>query len=270
MLLFDIYTAMRNQHWSASALLNEPFTIASSSSTPGYRTTKINTTRWAFPTITAFCGTIHQIQADPLCGEKLAIKHSLKFVKPNKNTFAESFNTSTRIWTNPINGLTFDVSHLCAFFMNISYTKNKVKRTVRARISFSAHCYTRSQEHLDDDELLVVTEFIVKRRGEVEQKKRIFDEERWIYSQCLPALMREVQNMSCTRDDDNQVVIHLAPRNRNRPGEGWYTFVRVQIDPKFPDIVQLEVRTTHRRMGHPSSSRHPIRFSQHLAELLDE
>lgn len=203
----------------------------------------------------------------------MAIKHSLKFIRPNKNTFEKSFNTTTHVWTNPINGQAFDVSHLRAFFLDISYTKNEVERTVRARVSFSAHCYTRSQQHLDDDELLVVTESIVKRwkRGRgVEEKKRIFDEERWNYSKSLPELMRKVQNMSCKRDEDNQVVIHLAPRNLNRPGEGWYTFVRVQVDPQHPDVLQLEVRTTHRRISHPASSKYPIRFSQHLAELLDE
>lgn len=203
----------------------------------------------------------------------MAIKHSLKFIRPNKNTFEKSFNTATQVWTNPIDGRTFDVSHLRRFFLDISYTKNEVKKTVRARVTFSAHCYTRSQKRLDDDELLVVTESIVQRgrRGrEIEERKRVFDEERWNYSKSLPELMRNVQNMSCKRDDDNQVVIHLAPRNRNRPGEGWYTFVRVQVDPQFPDVLQLEVRTTHRRINHASSSKHPIRFSQHLADLLDE
>jgi 23S rRNA maturation mini-RNase III len=203
----------------------------------------------------------------------LAIKHSLKFKRPNKNTFSTSFNTTTQVWTNPIDGQAFDVSHLRAFFLDISYTKNEIEKTVRARVSFSAHCYTRSQQHLDDDELLVVTESIIKRRGrtkEIEEKKRVFDQERWNYSKSLPELMQKVQNMSCKRDEDNQVVIHLAPRNLNRPAEGWYTFVRVQVDPKYPDLLQLEVRTTHRRINHPASSKHPIRFSQHLAELLDE
>lgn len=203
----------------------------------------------------------------------MAIKHSLKFKRPHKNTFATSFNTTTQVWTNPIDGQAFDVSHLRAFFLDISYTKNEIEKTVRARVSFSAHCYTRSQQHLDDDELLVVTESIIKRRGrtkEIEEKKRVFDQERWNYSKSLPELMKKVQNMSCKRDEDNQVVIHLAPRNLNRPAEGWYTFVRVQVDPKYPDILQLEVRTTHRRISHPASSKHPIRFSQHLAELLDE
>jgi len=218
-------------------------------------------------------GQFTRFRSEPWCSGKLAIKHSLKFIRPNKNTFEKSFNTTTHVWTNPINGQAFDVSHLRAFFLDISYTKNEVERTVRARVSFSAHCYTRSQQHLDDDELLVVTESIVKRwkRGRgVEEKKRIFDEERWNYSKSLPELMRKVQNMSCKRDEDNQVVIHLAPRNLNRPGEGWYTFVRVQVDPQHPDVLQLEVRTTHRRISHPASSKYPIRFSQHLAELLDE
>lgn len=215
-------------------------------------------------------GQLTRFRSVPWRGGKLAIKHSLKFTRPNKNTFENSFNTTTRVWTNPINGQAFDVSHLRAFFLDISYTKNEVERTVRARVSFSAHCYTRSQKHLDDDDLLVVTESIFKRGRVVEEKKRTFDEERWNYSKSLPELMKKVQNMSCKRDEDNQVVIHLAPRNLNRPGEGWYTFVRVQVDPKHPDILQLEVRTTHRRISHPASSKHPIRFSQHLAELLDE
>lgn len=215
-------------------------------------------------------GQFTRFRSDPWRGEKLAIKHSLEFIRPNKNTFETSFNTTTQVWTNPINGQAFDVSHLRAFFLDVSYTKDDVKRTVRARVSFSAHCYTRSQQHLDDDELLVVTESIVKRRRVVEEKKRIFDEARWNYSKSLPELMRKVQNMSCKRDEDNQVVIHLAQRNLNRPGEGWYTFVRIQVDPKFPDVLQLEVRTTHRRISHPASSKYPIRFSQHLAELLDE
>lgn len=199
----------------------------------------------------------------------MAIQHSLKFVKPNRTTFADSFDKKTRVWTNPVDGKTFDISHLTAFFLDISYTKNGVQKSIRARVSFSAHCYTKEIKRLDDEELTVVTESIRRGRNTL-AFHRVFDEERWIYSQCLPELMQSVQNMSCKRDDDNQVVIHMAPRNPNRPGEGWYTFIRVQVDPNHPDVLQLEVRTTHRRVGHPSSSKHPIRFSQHLAELLDD
>jgi len=195
----------------------------------------------------------------------LEIKHSLRFVKPNRNRFKESFNTKQRTWTNPLDGQTFSLLHLNAFFLDVSYTKGGILKTVRARVTFSPHCYTRAKKRLDDDELIVVTEGYGPTSVD-----RVFDQERWLYSQSLPPLMKNIQNMSCKRDDDNQVVIHFSSRNRNRPGEGWYSFIRIQVDPKFPDILQLEVRTTHRRPGHVSSSRYPIRFSQHLADLLDD
>lgn len=195
----------------------------------------------------------------------MAIKHSLKFVKPNRYTFKASFDSVARTWTDPIDGQIYSVAHLNAFFVDISYAKDNVLRKVRARVSFSPHCYTREKKWQDDDESIVVSERTSKRVVD-----RVFDHERWNYSLSLLELMQGVESLNCKRDDDNQVVIHLAPRNVCRPGEGWYTFIRVQVDPKFPDILQLEVRTTHRRNGHPAASRYPIRFNQHLANLLDE
>lgn len=200
----------------------------------------------------------------------MAIKHRLKHARPNRNDFHPSFDKAGQCWTNPLDGKTYSVAHLRPFFIDVPYTKNDEKRSVRARVSFSVHCYTRERKHLDDPELTVVTETVDKRKAGRIRVDRVFDEARWIYSNGLPKLMANIQNMSCKRDDDNQVVIHFAPRNNNRPAEGWYTFVRIQVDPKYPDVLQLEVRTTHRRIDHPSSSRYPIRFNQHLATLLDD
>lgn len=195
----------------------------------------------------------------------MAINHNLRFARPNRNRFSDSFSLDRRVWVNPIDQQEFSVSHLSPSFMRIRYVKNGEQREVNARVTYSHHCYTREMTPMDDERLHVVTEFYRQR-----EKRRMFDDQRWSYSHALPELMSKIQNMPCKRDADNQVVIHFASRDANYPQIGWYTFIRIQVDPRYPDVLQLEVRTTHRRNSDPSTIPYPIRFSQHLASLLND
>ena len=194
-----------------------------------------------------------------------AINHRLKFKKPNRFIFKDSFNKDSFEWVNPVTHLVFSIAHLKPFFLPLTYLDKKTNQqvTTSARVSFSPHCYSREIKALDDPQLTVVTEI----KG-TQLVDRIFDIERWNHSISLATELQSIHNISCKRDSDNQVVIYFERQDRYSQSNGWYTFIRVQVDPKYPDILQLEVRTTHRRPNHPSSAKYPLRFNQHVAEML--
>lgn len=195
-----------------------------------------------------------------------AINHRLRFKKPNRFTFKESFNKSTFEWVNPVTHQVFSLAHLKPFFLDLTYLDKRTNQqvTVSARVSFSPHCYSREIKALDDPQLTVVTE----RKG-TQDVDRIFDLERWNHSISLVGKLQSIHKISCKRDADNQVVIYFEQQDKRSQSNGWYTFIRVQVDPRFPNILQLEVRTTHRRPNHPSSAKYPLRFNQHIADMLD-
>lgn len=194
-----------------------------------------------------------------------AINHRLKFKKPNRFIFKDSFNQARFEWVNPVTHQVFSISHLKPFFLSLTYLDKSTNQqlTKSARVSFSPHCYSREMKGLDDPQLIVVTE----KKGN-HSVDRIFDTDRWNHSISLAKQLQSIHNISCKRDSDNQVVIYFEKQDRYSQSNGWYTFIRIQIDPKYPDILQLEVRTTHRRPNHPSSAKYPLRFNQHVADIL--
>jgi hypothetical protein len=194
----------------------------------------------------------------------------LKFIAPPVRTYTALKNNAENTIQDPTNNQTISLECFTPFFKKITI-KNQEKQDVEisTRISFSPHCYTRGfNEDKDDPAHILLTE---QPRNSTTINKRVFDGQRYIFANHLKQeLENNLATLKCLEGRDDQVVLNFEARDLTNRNVGWYTFIRVQINAKFPKILQIEIQSIHKRTNKPENlvGTYPKLMHQHISRIL--
>lgn len=134
------------------------------------------------------------------------------------------------------------------------FDKHKRPVNLTVWISFANHCYTRKKQHTDPDEAVIVVE---ERQGG-EKEERVFDLERWTYSQGLHELIKnDLRSSHCLVGGSGEVVYHHErdPGAPLRTEAGWYICGRFNVM-IHRRKMGLSIRSVHYRNNRPGNIRH--------------
>ena len=194
----------------------------------------------------------------------------LKYIAPPIRTYTALKHNAENAITDPASNQKYSLEYFTPFFKKITVKDNKKEDIeISTRISFSPHCYTRGfKEIKDEPEHVLLTE---QQRNSRRVDQRVFDEQRYIFAKHLKDVLEaELATLKCLEGTDDQVVINFEARDLTNRNIGWYTFIRIQINPKFPKILQIEIQSIHRRTNRPGNlvGTYPKFMHQHISRIL--
>lgn len=142
-------------------------------------------------------------------------------------------------------GKIYSVEHLRPFPVTYSIKIKDEHKDISLQVLFSNHCYTRSRKKADLDEDVLFSE---PRRNSVDE--RVFCEERWRFSQELPAIIRALHNKLCFSGKSKELF--YRQEKPTRPGEhaGWYICAKLGYSQKHQNHT-LSIRSVHWRTNRP-------------------
>ncbi|MDF4259816.1 hypothetical protein P3388_26125, partial [Vibrio parahaemolyticus] len=102
---------------------------------------------------------------------------------------------NARTWTDPDDGVIYDLSHMESFITDFEVKLSKSSPVVKTpvKIVFSNHCFSRKKTDEDNESQVITVE--TKRDGTTEY--RVFCPTRWEFSKRLPEILSDLSYRSC-------------------------------------------------------------------------
>ncbi len=173
---------------------------------------------------------------------------------------------------DPLTGERYSLLGLKSFDQEFSFLdKDKNPKTLTVWVSFANHCYTRKRVPEEDPEEAVV---VLERRSDGSIEERVFDYERWDFSQRLQAFIKgDLRDSNCLVGGRGELVYRheKAQGAPLRTERGWYICGRFNVLTKRRKI-ELSIRSTHHRERRPEDIRNipPRRFYNLISAFYDK
>lgn len=164
---------------------------------------------------------------------------------------------------DPASGEAHCLAHLQPYFIDYSIRLSGEPVTVRVRVHFSNHCYTRSLKDGEDESLILFSE---PRKHFTDH--RVFCPQRYQFSLKLPAIVEGLVHSQCLPAGQREMFYRLEDSPPTAKHHGWYLCLRLNPSAKHQNIT-LSVRSVHYRTNRPNDALpHHKRFRVMLAEFI--
>lgn len=160
-------------------------------------------------------------------------------------------------WIDQDTGKEYELQHMKSFTtqFEVILTKDKQKQTIKARVSFSNHCFSKKREEGDNQNQVIDSQR--KRDGTFEE--RVFCPERWEFSKTLPVIIKDLTYKSCLEGGSKE-IIYRQEGQKPQDHAGWYICMRLDFKKDKDPPVEIWVRSAHWRSNRPVDIRsHGVR-----------
>lgn len=162
-----------------------------------------------------------------------------------------AFNNDKTTWTDPDTKTPYSLSVFRSFetTYEIKPDKNGETFSVRVRVNFSNHCYSRERK---DESANQIIDRQHRKDGTIEE--RVFCQSRWDFCQNLPEIIENLGLQRCF-EGDRDIIYRQERRSQVGAHDGWYICMRLEYRKKKNPAFELWVRSVHQRSNRPVNIR---------------